>query len=113
MFWSRGEEETFKPEKEEVEEITEEAKPEERTEEDKIESIMERLETITQQVNLLAKYFSNISQRVSKAIDASVAYQRDLDDLERRIELVRSRIEELEHFAPEVELEREIGKKAA
>ena len=111
MFWSRDEEETFKPKKEEVEEIIEEG-PEEKKEAS-VESINERLEAITQQVNLIAKYLSNISQRVSKAIDASVAYQRDLDDLERRINLIKSRIEDLEHVVPEVELEKILGKKAA
>jgi len=112
MFWSRSEEETFKPKKEEVEEVTEEAEPEEKKEVSE-ETINERLETITKQVNLIAKYLSNISQRVGKAIDASVAYQRDLDELESRINQIKSRIEELDHVAPEVELEKVLGKKAA
>jgi len=112
MFWSRDEEETFKPKKEEVEELTEEAKPEEK-EETGVESIDQRLERITQQVNLIANYLSNISQRVSKAIDASVAYQKDLDDLETRINQIKARIEELEHVVPEVDLEKVLGKKAA
>ena len=112
MFWSRDEEETFKPKKEEVEEVIEEVEPEEKKEAS-VESINERLETITKQVNLIAKYLSNISNRVSKAIDASVAYQRDLDDLETRINQIKSRIEELEHVVPEVELEKILGKKAA
>ena len=115
MFWSRDEEETFKPKKEEVEEepgVTEEVEQEEK-EKTGVESINERLETITQQVNLIANYLSNISGRVSKAIDASVAYQRDLDDLETRINQIKSRIEELEHVVPEVELEKILGKKAA
>ncbi len=111
MFWSRDEEEIFKP-KEEVDEKTEEPELEEKKEVSE-ESINERLEKITQQVNLIAKYLSNISERVGKAIDASVAYQRDLDDLERRINLIKSRIEQLEHVVPEVELEKVLGKKAA
>ena len=111
MFSSRDEEEAFKPKKEEAEEITEE-EPEEK-EEASVESINERLETITKQVNLIAKYLLNISNRVSKAIDASIAYQRDLDDLETRINQIKSRIEELEHVVPEVELEKILGKKAA
>ena len=114
MFWSRGEEETFKPKKEEVEEepkLVEEVEQEEKKVSE--EPINQRLETITKQVNLIANYLSNISQRVSKAIDASVAYQRDLADLERRINQIKTRIEELEHVAPEVELEKVLGKKAA
>ena len=112
MFWGRDEEETFKPKKEEVEEVTEEPETEEK-EEVSEESINERLEKITKQVNLIAKYLSNISERVGKAIDASVAYQRDLDELESRINQIKSRIEELEHVVPEVELEKILGKKAA
>jgi len=112
MFWRRVEEETFEPKKEEIEEVTEETKPEEKKE-TSIESVMKRLEMITQQVNLIANYLSNISQRVSKAIDASVAYQKDLDDLERRINQLKSKLEELENVVPEVELEKILGKKAA
>jgi len=105
MFWEKEEEETFKPK---------EKKPAEtEVEESKMDEIMDRLELITQQVNLLSEYLTSIYQRVSKSIDASVAYQRDLDDLERRIELIKSRMEELEHIVPEVELGDKLGKKAA
>ena len=103
MFW-KGEEETFK---------VKPKKLEEKIDESKITSIVDRLETITQQVNLISRYLANVSRKVSKAIDASVAYQRDLDELERRIELLRSRIEELENITPEVRLEKNLGKKAA
>jgi prefoldin subunit 5 len=110
MFWGRKEEETFKPKKK----LTEEGEiEEERKEQPSTDSIIERLETITQRINLISRYLTNISKRVSKAMDASVAYQKDLDELERRIELIRSRIEELENIAPEVRLEKELGKKAA
>jgi polyhydroxyalkanoate synthesis regulator phasin len=113
MFWKRDEEETFGPKKEIEEELeVTEIEPEEKKEVS-AESINKKLETITQQVNLIAKYLSNISQRVSKAIDASVAYQKDLDDLERRINQLKARLEELENVVPEVELEKVLGKKAA
>jgi polyhydroxyalkanoate synthesis regulator phasin len=113
MFWKRDEEETFGPKKEVEEELeVTEIEPEEKKEVS-AESINKKLETITQQVNLIAKYLSNISQRVSKAIDASVAYQKDLDDLERRINQLKSRLEELENVVPEVELEKALGKKAS
>ncbi len=99
----RDEEETFK---------TKEKHIETETEESKLNSIMERLELITQQVNLISNYLMNVSQKVSKSIDASVAYQRDLDDLERRIETVKSKIEDLENVVPEVQLEKRIGRRA-
>jgi len=104
MFWEKEDEETFKPKEKTVEKEVEESK---------MDEIMDRLEIITQQVNLISEYLSNVSRRVSKAIDASVAYQRDLDDLERRIELIKSRMQELEHIVPEVELGDKLGKKAA
>ncbi len=103
MSWEK--EETFK--------TKEKKSAETEVKESKMDEIMDRLELITQQVNLISGYLSNVSQRVSKAIDASVAYQRDLDDLERRIELIKSRMEELEHIVPEVELGDKLGKKAA
>lgn len=109
MFWSRDEEETFKPKKEEIEELEEE---QEEKKEVSVGSIMEKLETISQQVNLISNYLSNISQRVSKAIDASVAYQKDLDYLENRIELLRSKLENLENVVPEIELKKKFGKSA-
>ena len=105
MFWEKEEEETFKPK---------EKRPTETgIEESKIDTIINRLELITQQVNSISEYLTNISQRVGKAIDASIAFQRDMDDLERRIELIKSRMKELEHIVPEVELGEKFGKKAA
>lgn len=104
MFWEKEDEETFKPKEKTVEKEVEESK---------MDEIVDRLEIITQQVNMISEYLSNVSRRVSKAIDASVAYQRDLDDLERRIELIKSRMKEIEHIVPEVELGDKLGKKAA
>ncbi len=115
MFWGREEEETFKPKKKEYEEkleITEENKLEEKKKVS-TESINKRLEMISQQVNLIAKCLSNITQRVGKAVDASVSYQKNLDDLEERINHLRSRLEELENVVPEVKLEKILGKKAS
>lgn len=109
MFWRRREEETFEPKKVEKEIEEEKEKPKETP----VDSIVEKLEIITKQVSLISRYLATVSKRVSRAMDASVAYQKDLDELERRIELLRTRIEELENIAPEVRLEKELGKKAA
>jgi archaellum component FlaC len=100
----RDEEETFQAKEKHVEI--------EKIEESKINPIMERLELITQQVNLISNFLMNISKRVSKSIDASVAYQRDLDDLERRIGSVKSKVEDLENVVPEVQLEKKVGRRA-
>jgi tetrahydromethanopterin S-methyltransferase subunit G len=100
----RDEEETFVV-KEKTTEI-------EKIEESKINSIVERLELITQQVNLISNYLMNISKRVSKSIDTSVTYQKDLNDLEKKIESIKSKIEEVEEVVPEVQLEKKVGRRA-
>ena len=101
-MFSRDEEEVF---------VKKEKKPEkfEKEEKDKINSLMDRVEIIAQQVNIISKYLSNISQKVSKVVDASVAYQRDLD---QRINLLKSKLEEIENVVPEIELERKTGRRA-
>ncbi len=103
MFFE-SDEETFREKSKKVE-----GKPIE----SKIDTIMERLEMMTQQIDMISRYLSTVSKRVGKALDASVAYQRDLDDLERRINLVKSRMNELENVVPEVEIKESIGRKAA
>jgi flagellar biosynthesis chaperone FliJ len=108
-MFSRDEEEVFVKKERKPEKIEKEGVKEER---DKINSLMERVETIAQQVNIISKYLSTISQKVSKAVDASVAYQRDLDDLDQRINLLRSKLEEIENVVPEVELEKKTGRRA-
>jgi archaellum component FlaC len=100
----RDEEETFKPKEKRVEI--------EKIDESKINSIMERLELITEQVNLISNYLMNVSKKVSKSMDASAAYQKDLDNLERKVEAIKSKIEDLEHVVPEVQLERKTGRRA-
>jgi len=84
----------------------------EKIEEPKLHSIIERLEGIEKQIDMISKYLSNVSQRVSKTIETSVLFQKDLDNLEKRIESIRLKIEDLESVVPEVELERKFGKGA-
>jgi flagellar biosynthesis chaperone FliJ len=105
-MFSRDEEEFFVKKEKKTEYFEKEE------EKDKISSLMERVEIIAQQVNIISKYLSTISQKVSKAVDASVAYQRDLDDLDQRINLLKSKLEEIENVVPEVELERKTGRRA-
>jgi cob(I)alamin adenosyltransferase len=100
----RDEEETFV--------IKEKSTEIEKIEQFKINSIVERLELITQQVNLISNYLMNISKRVSKSKDTSVAYQKDLNDLEKKIESIKSKIEDLENVVPEVQLEKKVGRRA-
>jgi tetrahydromethanopterin S-methyltransferase subunit G len=100
----RDEEETFKLKEKRIEI--------EKIDESKVNSIMERLELITEQVNLISGYLLNVSKKVNKSIDASATYQRDLDNLERKIESIKSKLEDLENVVPEVQLERKVGRRA-
>ena len=81
--------------------------------EGKINGIMQKLDIMTQQVELLSKYISTISKKVGKALDASVAYQRDLDDLERRVNLIKSKMEQVENVVPEVRFKEKFGVNAS
>jgi chromosome segregation ATPase len=99
----KNEEENFKKKPKKVEE---------KLVESKIDTIMKRLETMTQQVDLISRYLSTVSTKVGKALDASVGYQRDLDDLERRINIIKSKMEELENVVPEIKLKDSVGEKA-
>ena len=100
----RDEEETFKVKEKHVEI--------EKVDESKVNSIMERLELITEQVNLISSYLLNVSKRVNKSINASATYQKDLDNLEKKIETIKSKLEDLEDVVPEVQLERKVGRRA-
>ena len=106
MFWnSRKEEEVFrtkprmKPEK--VEKLPE----------PNVEEALQKLNRITEQVNLMSRYLSYLSEKFDKTIDSAIAYDRSLDDIERRINLLKSKIEEMEIATPSVEL-RERSRKA-
>ena len=103
-MWDRDEEETFKSKEKHVEI--------EKVDESKINSISERLELITQQVNLMSSYLMNVSKKANKSIDASAIYQKELDNLERKIESIKSKLEDLENIVPEVQMERKVGRRA-
>ena len=98
MFWnSRSEEETFKFE------IKKETKSE-NLPEPNVEQALQKLNKITEQVNLMSRYLSYLSEKFDKTIDSAIAYDRGLDDIESRINLLRSRIEEMEITSPGVDL---------
>ena len=80
--------------------------------ETKINAIEERLDSIQQQIDLISKYLVNVSKRVSKIIDTSLSFQKELNELEKRIKVIRSKVETLENVVPEVELESKLGRRA-
>lgn len=101
MFWdTRREEEIVKRKPTKPVEVR-------RTEELGIESTLNKLDTIVQQVSLLSRYLSYLSDKVDKAIDRTVAYERGLDDLERRINQLGTRIGKFQTASPSVMLAKE------
>jgi len=103
MLWE-DEEETFKfkPKKLDLGKL----------DETKIDVIEERLDSVQQQINMISKYLGDVSKRISKVIDTSLSFQEELNDLEKRIQAIRSKVENLENVVPEVELKSKLGRKA-
>jgi len=106
VFWNtRREEETFKVK------IKKETKSE-KIPEPNVEEAIQKLNKITEQVNLMSRYLSYLSEKFDKTIDSAIAYDRSLDDIERRINLLRSKIEEMEIASPSVGLGQKSEKRA-
>lgn len=97
---SRSQEETFDflPKKEEK-------KPKEiPTEQPQMEELVEKINTITSQINLISKYLSYLSQKFDKTIDDAMTYDKTLDDIEGRINSLKKKIDHLEIVSPDVDL---------
>jgi predicted nuclease with TOPRIM domain len=58
---------------------------------------MEKLNRITEQVNMISRYLSYLSEKFDRTIDSAVTYDRSLDEIEVRIENLRKKIENLEY----------------
>jgi chromosome segregation ATPase len=69
-----------------------------------MEEVMEKINTITQQINLISKYLSYLSQKFDKTIDDAMTYDKTLDDIEGRINSLKNKIERLEIVSPDVDL---------
>jgi len=92
MFWNnKTEEEIFKSVK---------AKPETFKEKDKVDSTLEgamvKINKITEQINLMSRYLSYLSEKFDKTIDSAIAYDKTLDEIESRINLLRAKIDDLD-----------------
>ncbi|MBD3155618.1 MAG: hypothetical protein GF368_03095 [Candidatus Aenigmarchaeota archaeon] len=66
--------------------------------------VVEKINTITQQINLISKYLSYLSQKFDKTIDDAMTYDKTLDDIEGRINSLKSKIERLEIVSPDIDL---------
>ncbi|NCN39088.1 MAG: hypothetical protein COY38_02710 [Candidatus Aenigmarchaeota archaeon CG_4_10_14_0_8_um_filter_37_24] len=98
MFSKRQEEESFrfKPRTEE--------KTQTISNQPNMEEVMEKINTITEQINLMSKYLSYLSQKFDKTIDSAITYDRTLDEIEGRINSLKNKIEDLEIVSPDVDL---------
>lgn len=107
MFFNpRSEEEAFmvKPQTIQPESLT--------TQQLNLEEIVDKLNKILQQVNLISMYLSHLSKKFDKTLDMAVAYNKDLDEIEARIETLKSRMNVFEMEEPSVSIERKVGRKA-
>ncbi len=69
-----------------------------------MEEIIEKVNTITSQINLISKYLSYLSQKFDKTIDDAMTYDKTLDDIEGRINFLKKKIDHLEIVSPDVDL---------
>ncbi len=69
-----------------------------------MEEVMGKINTITEQINLISKYLSYLSQKFDKTIDSAITYDNTLDEIENRINSLKNKIEELEIVSPDVDL---------
>lgn len=99
MFGRRQEEETFKflPKKEDSTSIKTLPEP-------NIKEVMEKMNTITEQINIISRYLSYLSQKFDKTIDNAMTYDKTLDTIEARINSLKKRIEQIEIVSPDVDL---------
>ena len=110
MFWDiRKEEEVFfrkeKPEEKELEIKKDIPTPE-------TDEASEKLNKITEQINLMSRYLTYLSEKLDRTIDSAITYDRNLDDIEARINTLRQKIENLDVVDSSVKLEKSSSKKA-
>jgi len=99
MFWdNREEEEAFKvrPKVEEKNQVI--------SNQPDMEEVVGKINTITEQINLMSKYLSYLSQKFDKTIDSAITYDNTLDNIENRINTLKNKIESLEIVSPDVDL---------
>lgn len=69
-----------------------------------IQEVMQKINTITEQINLISRYLTYLSQKFDKTIDNAITYDKTLDEIENRINSLKNKIEELEIVSPDVDL---------
>ena len=79
----------------------------------KINSLMKKIDIMMQKMMLIMNSLDYISSKVDKALDELVAYDRSLDEIESRINTIKSKINEMDALAPSVEIENVSGRDEA
>jgi len=69
-----------------------------------MKEVIGKINTITEQINLMSKYLSYLSQKFDKTIDNAITYDNTLDEIEDRINSLKDKIEDLEIVSPDVDL---------
>lgn len=110
MFWDvRKEEEVFLNRvnlKREEPEKTKAVKQEVIEEPQEIDDTTEKLNKITEQINLMSRYLTYLSEKFDKTIDSAITYDRNLDNIESRIDQLKDKIENFDFVDSSVNLER-------
>jgi len=99
MFWKNQEEEDFK-----FKPVLKQNFQATSSQQININEIMEKIGAITEQINTISKYLSYLSQKVEKTVENSGVYDKTLDEIEKRINSLREKIDELEIVSPDVDL---------
>ena len=79
----------------------------------KVNSLVKKIDIMMQKMMLITSSLDYISNKVDKALDELVAYDRSLDEIESRINMIKSKISEMDALAPSVEIENVSGRDEA
>ena len=71
----------------------------------KVNILIKKIDMMFQKMILLENLLNHISSKVDKALDELVAYDRSLEEIETRINTIKSRIDDIDASAPSVEIE--------
>ena len=79
----------------------------------KVNILIKKIDMMFQKMILLENLLDHISNKVDKALDELVAYDRSLEEIEARINIIKSRIDDIDASAPSVEIESVSGRDSA
>jgi DNA repair ATPase RecN len=74
-----------------------------------MEAMSSKLNKITEQINTMARYLTYLSDKFDRTLDSAVVYDRNLDEIEARINNLKQRIEDFDLSESNLDLERSAG----